>query len=205
MDQVEPDGRRARRERGRTAVIDALYSLLQEGVVPVTTDAIVERSGVSLSSIFRYFESIDELQQQTITSHFQRFAHLFEIPAIGIGSPADRIQRYVDARLDLYTAIAPIGRLARARSIEQPMIRASLQQTRVRFSQQATTHFATELATRTPAEAEDLVDLVDSLTSFEAWDLLTVGHDRTRPQIRRAWNTGVSALLAVAISGSQPL
>ena len=195
-DQVEPDGRRARRERGREAVIDALIELVSEGVFPPTTDAIIERSGVSLSSIFRYFDSIDDLQQQTIDRHFERFAPLFEVPAIGQGSRAERITRYVDARLDLYEAIAPIGRMARARAVELPRIARSLHQARTHFAEQAAAQFAPEVALRSAAQGEDLVALVASLTSFEAWDLLAAGHDRTRRQIRRAWLTGLRALLA---------
>ncbi len=189
------DGRRARRDRGRAAVIDALYELLREGRSPVTTDDIVERSGVSLSSIFRYFTGIDDLQQQTIEHHFARHAGLFEVPAPGEGTRAERIRTYVEARTTLHEAIAPIARLARVRAREQPTVAASLEETRQRFARQVRTHFAPEVATRTPALADDLVAVVASLTSFEAWDLLVTTHGRSTAQVRRAWTTALDALL----------
>ena len=54
-------GRRARRERNRTAVIDAMFELIAEGKVPPPAEALAERAGVSVSSIFRYFDNLDEL------------------------------------------------------------------------------------------------------------------------------------------------
>lgn len=189
------DGRRLRRERGREAVIDALYDLLAEGTTP-TTDALVARSGVSLSSIFRYFASIDDLQRQAIDRHFERSAGLFEVPAIGEGEQADRIRRWVDARLTLYEAIAPIGRLARARAHDHQLLADTLRAARRRFAEQAADHFAPEVAARTRAQGDDLVAIISSLTSFEAWDLLTTGEGRSRAQLRRAWASALAALLA---------
>ena len=58
------DGRRARRERGRSAVIDAAFALAEEGKIPLTTELVAERSGVSAASIFRYFDGLDDLQYQ---------------------------------------------------------------------------------------------------------------------------------------------
>ena len=106
------DGRRARRERGRIAVIDAMFDLLQEGKVPPGADAIAERSGVSVASIFRYFDGIDDLQLQTL----ERFRSRFE-PLISASIEGDlraRIAGLVGARLDLYEqagAIMAVGRL----------------------------------------------------------------------------------------------
>jgi AcrR family transcriptional regulator len=194
-EDVEPDGRRARRERGRAAVIDALFSLLGEDGRPPTTETLVERSGVSLSSLFRYFASIDDLQQQTIESYFDQFAPLFEVPDIGNGAQPARIRRFADARLDLYEAIAPIARLARARSLDHPRLAETLHQTRSRLADQVGEHFAPEVRQRTRARGEDLVILASSMTSFEAWDLLTATHHRTRAQVHRAWTTGLAALL----------
>jgi AcrR family transcriptional regulator len=190
------DGRRARRERGRTAVVDAMFELLQEGQLPPAVEAIAERAGVSVSSVFRYFENLDDLQQRTIERYFERFASLFTIPATGKGTLDERIKRLVDARLDLYDAIGPIALMARARAVESPRLARTLEQTRTIQARLVRDHFATELAALTPARADDLVVLIDSMSSFEAWDLLRTAHGRTRPQIRRAWVLGLKALCA---------
>lgn len=188
------DGRRARRERGRASVVDAMFGLLQEGHYPPTVEAVAERAGVSASSVFRYFDSLDDLQHRTVERYFERFAPLFTVPSLGQGDLAGRITRLVEARLDLYEAIGPLARLARARALDTPRLARSLAETRVMLAGQVAEHFAAELAPRSPADAEDLVDAVDALTSFEAWDLLRTTHGRSRPQVRRAWVAALRAL-----------
>ena len=194
---VEPvsDGRRARRERNRTAVIDAMFALLAEGHFPPSVDEVAERAGVSVSSVFRYFDSLDDLQQETIERYFERFAHLFVLPELEDGGLDDRIEALADARLDLWESIAPIGRMARARAGDQPRIAASLLDTRRFLCQQLRGHFAPDLRGRTAGDAEERVALVDTLTAFEAWDLLHATHEWSRPRIRRAWLTGIRAVL----------
>ncbi len=51
------DGRRARRERGRIAVSDAVIDLAFEGNANPTAEQVAKRAGVSVASLFRYFET----------------------------------------------------------------------------------------------------------------------------------------------------
>lgn len=189
------DGRRARRDRNRTAVIDAMFELVTDGVIP-STEALAERAGVSVSSVFRYFDSIDDLIRQTIDVHLARHGSKFAIPGIGVGARAERIDRLVTARVELYTAVAPVARLARSRAFDQPTIATELAGIRLRSRRQTRDHFALELGPRTTTQANDLVDVIDTVTSFEAWDLLTQSHHRTPRQIGRAWNGALTTLLA---------
>jgi Bacterial regulatory proteins, tetR family len=76
------DGRHARRERGRLAVIDAMLILVSEGHVPPTVEQLAERAGVSAASVFRYFDTLEDLRQATTGVFFKRNPHLFEIPEI---------------------------------------------------------------------------------------------------------------------------
>lgn len=192
------DGRRARRERNRAAVIDAMFELISEGHLPPPVDALSERAGVSVSSVFRYFDNLDDLLQQTVTRYFERFAPLFEVPPAPDGDLDARVDALVDARLDLYEAIGPIARMARIRAADQPQLATVLAETRRTLEAQVRAHFAPDLAGRTAADADDRVALVDSLTAFEAWDLLTGTHGRDRRLVRRAWLAGLHALLAPA-------
>ena len=188
------DGRRARRERNRAAVIDAVFELIGERDAAPAVDEIAERAGVSVSSVFRYFDSLDDLHEQTIERYFERFAPLFEVPAGGRSREA-RVASLVDARLDLYEAIAPIGRMARLRAAEQPRFARELVRVRRTMAEQVRRHLSPDLAGLTPARADDRVALVDSLTAFEAWDLLAGTHGRSRARVRRAWTAGITAIL----------
>jgi hypothetical protein len=142
------DGRTARRERNRAAVIDALFSLIDEGHVPPSTDEI-----------------------------------------------AERIDRLVDARTTLYRSIAPVARLARSRALDNPRLADTLVEVRARFTRQIRDHFAPELATLPRADGNDLVVLVDTLTSFESWDMVRTTHDYSERLVRRAWKAGLAGII----------
>ena len=187
------DGRRARRERNRIAVIDAVFELLCEGHVPPTVDLVAERAGVSVSSVFRYFDDLDDMHQQTVRRYFERYAPLFDVPARDHGTVDDRVRALVEARLELYETIGPIARMARFLATTDPAMTETLHATRHRFARQVAHHLDPDLDGRTGAR--DLVDAADALTSFEAWDLLRGTHGRSRSAVARIWTTSLLNLL----------
>jgi len=187
------DGRRARRTRNREAVVDALVDLLAEESGVPGADEIAARAGVSVSSLFRYFDGLEDLKNQTVERYFSRYAALFEIPRIAEGSRDERIDTFIGARLRLYEAIAPIARLARARAFDQPAMAVPLARARTTFVEQVRTHFAAELASS--RDAPSLVSLIDALTSFESWDLQHTAHGRTAAEVRSGWRYALSRLL----------
>lgn len=195
LDTTGPDGRRARRDRNRAAVVDAVFSLLHDGLVPPSTEQVAERAGVSVSSVFRYFESIDDLQRQTIEGYVERFAPLFELPPTGDGSREARVAALVEARLTLYRETAPIQRLARMRAPEHPVIASSLAETRTRLARQVRVLFRPELAGLSRERAAEAVGLVDVLTSFESWDRLRGGLRLSERRVAVAWTHGIGAVL----------
>lgn len=173
-----------------------MVDLIQSGHAPPTAQEVAERAGVSPSSLFRYFADLDELRAHTIRRFMDRYDDLFQIPSIGGGPLDQRVTRYVAARVRLHDAVAPVGRLARARSLEHPELAAALDDVRHFQADQTRLHFAPELAARAPAARVDLVGSLTTLTSFESWDQLRTGMGRTGRQVQRAWVAGVRALLA---------
>ena len=85
---VETDGRRARAERNRDAVVEAILDLLCEGVENPTAEAIAERFGVSVRSVFRHFDDLESLHAAAVDRHSERIRDLFEPPPSGVRSPA---------------------------------------------------------------------------------------------------------------------
>lgn len=189
------DGRTARRERGRTAVIEAVVSLLLEGHAPPTTAQVVARSGISEASVFRYFTSLDDLQEQATASLLQRNAHLFSVANPGEGPFPDRVERFTRTMVTLWSTVGPAARLGRARSFDQPVIADQLLAGRLRQADQVANHFSPELSTWTPQARADAVATITALTSFESWDLCLRDLGRTPAQIRRAWRSVITALL----------
>ena len=58
------DGRSARRERNRDAVLDALVELTTEGLDDPSIDDIADRAGVSYRSVYRYFRDRSEMMDE---------------------------------------------------------------------------------------------------------------------------------------------
>jgi AcrR family transcriptional regulator len=187
------DGRRARRIRGRAAVIDAVFALAEEGKVPMTAELVAERSGVSMASIFRYFDGLDDLQYQTHERFRDRFAPLMEV--VAAGSLDDRITRFVAARLDLYEQAGAMMRLGRMRALEHQALLEASTETKASLATQVRGTFAPETAGTSPSRTADLVAVIDAFTSLEAWDVLRRTHARSRTQINRSWTRGIAVLI----------
>ncbi len=192
---IQIDGRTARRERGRQAVIDAVVELLHEGHAPPSTTMVTERAGVSEATLFRYFESLADLQTLATTQFLDTYAHLFAIPNEGAGELDGRIDRFVAGRAALWGAIAPVAKLGRARAFDHPGMASLLGEARRNQAAQAARHFTPELALLAPAARDDIVAAITTVTAFEAWDIQVTDLDRTPTQVRRAWRTALRQLL----------
>lgn len=189
------DQRRARRVRGRAAVVDALIGVLEDGGPIPNASTIAELAGVSSASLFRYFDSIDELQRAAALEHFKRNERHFEIPDIGVGHLDARVAGFVEARAELYRRTAPVARFGRARSLEVPFFAEALRRVRLDQVAQIHLHFAQELPQLDPAAAEDLVSNIATLTSFESWELQHHDFGRDDEAVMRSWSHGIHAML----------
>jgi AcrR family transcriptional regulator len=165
------DGRTARRDRNRVAVLDAVIELFSEGDLDPSPEAVAARSGVSLRSVYRYVADKEDLARAAIDRHVERVGHLFLISDIGNGSLAARIDRFVDARLALYAAIAPTNRAARLRAPTAPVIERQLERARRQMREQLERHFAPELGRMPPRERRNVAAAADAVTQIESLDL----------------------------------
>lgn len=187
------DGRRARRERGRLAVIDAMFALLQDGKVPVSADMVAERAGVSVASVFRYFDGLDDLQLQTFERFRERFEPLLEVEPVA-ATLHERIAAFVRSRLDLYEQAGAIMAVGRLRALEhEPLVAASAEM-RGLLAGQVRSVFAPDVAA--VDGRSDLVAVIDALTSLESWDVMRKAHSRSRREIEMAWRRGIGAVIA---------
>lgn len=188
------DGRRLRREQGRIAVVDAMIDLVLDGRTPPMADEIAVRAGVSTASVFRYFDSLDDLRRQGIQRYLERYDHLLGIPDIGEHELDRRIATLVDARQRFYETIDPMARLARSQALTVPELDETLGRVRATLTDQLSEHFAVELAHLRPARRREVLALVAALTSYESWEQLNrQGLDRAA--VARALRLGVGRLL----------
>ena len=90
-DVVNIDGRRARRDRNRERVVDAMLELYREGDLRPSVNTVAERSGVSHRSVFRYFDDLGELCRVAVERQLAATIDIWVVPDTGIGPLEDRV------------------------------------------------------------------------------------------------------------------
>jgi AcrR family transcriptional regulator len=173
-DATAVDGRTARRDRNRELVLDAVIALFTEDQLAPNAADVARRSGVSLRSVYRYFEDQDALMRAAIDRHAERVAPLWEVPELGEGPLDRRIARLVECRIRLYEAAAPTARAALARASVNPLLREQMERARGRLREQTEAMFAPELRAMSPAERKATLAPVDALLQFESAEHLRV-------------------------------
>jgi AcrR family transcriptional regulator len=169
------DGRRARREHNRAAVLDALAELYGEANYEPSAAEIAERAGLSPRSLFRYFDDVDDLNRATIDQQLARARPLLAVDVRPEDPTATKVERLVEARLRLYGAIAPAARAARICAWRHPVMAEQIGTTRSYLRHQLERLFAPELDTLGPDRAGAALAAMDALCSFEAVELLREG------------------------------
>ena len=185
------DGRHVRREQNREAVVEALVELYREGRYDPSAAEIAERAGLSPRSLFRYFDDADDLARAAIAHHHRLARPLLRIPAAPTDPLAHRVERFVEARLELWSAVAPSARVGRMRAPVSALLADELRRNRRILRRQIEELFAAELAER-PA----LLGPIDVLCSFESTELLLHDHRMSRARATAALVDALHTLLA---------
>jgi AcrR family transcriptional regulator len=196
--RAQVDGRTARRDRNSEAVLDAVRELFVEGNYTPTAEAVAARSGVSLRSVYRYFEDTEALFRAAIARRVAQAEPLFVLPDLGEGALDDRIARLVDHRLALYAALGPEARAAVLRGPSAPLVNEALDARRRLLFTQLEAHFAPELRSIGGVRAKALLRCMDLLLQFESLEHLSRRSGLTPGRVRQVLITGTRAFLAEA-------
>jgi len=180
-EQIERiDGRTARGARTREAIIDALYDLLREGHGDTGARAIAERAGVSTRSVFQHFEDLETIYAEVAARQADAInPHLAPIdPLVPI---AERVDRLVAARDEMYSIIAPVRRAVNVHRTARtsPLVRNNLNRLHRAMREQVAATFPREVS-----GDERLLAQIDVCLSFESWDQFTSQHGLTRAAAR---------------------
>lgn len=167
-DATQSDGRRARGERNRKAVVDAILGLLEEGVTSPTAQEIADRAGVSLRSVFRHFDDLDALFLAAIERQAKLTSALY-VPPSKDGTLDDRIKALMVCRRRLYERIFSVRRGWMLRYYDHPRVANILDEVYRGLHHQIEVLFDQDMATLSRRERRDLVDAIDVLASFDTW------------------------------------
>lgn len=190
------DGRVARRERNRTAVLDAVLEMFGEDSLFPTIEQASKRSGLSLRSVYRYFADPDELLGAAIKRNIERNRDAARLPSIGQGPLDERIDDFVTVRVRLYERVGPVYRATIHNAPHNARVRDELLNTRQDFRRQFELQFAPELDALGGADREAVAAAGDVFSQLDAVDLLRRYRQLTVAETEAALRAGIAALFA---------
>lgn len=183
------DGRRARREQNVDAVVEAMLDLLGEGNLNPSAAAVAERSGVSLRSVFRYFDDMDALTELAIARQMERAGRWFDL-LDATGTVEERADAIAAHRVDQHAHLAAYARAAMVRAHQYPAVAKGLATRRDALRRQVEALFAPELDGRGRGEREDVLAALEAATSLEVVELMVthrgLSRDRAGAVVARA-------------------
>lgn len=195
LDVEEPtgDGRIARGRRTRQGVAEALVALLEEGNPQPTAKEIAERAGVSLRLVFHHFDDLDALYRAVAAMQIER--HWSSLRPVRTDLPlARRVGQTVRQRADIYEAVGPVRRAALRHSHRSQEIALELAHANRELRERLIATFEPELRAAGPRYRQ-LLETVDLLTSWEAWDRLRSIQRLGTATARRVTTGAVEAVL----------
>ncbi|SCG46382.1 transcriptional regulator, TetR family [Micromonospora echinaurantiaca] len=187
------DGRTARAERTRAAIVEAHLALISEGDLRPTGERIAERAGISLRTLWTNFKDMETLFEASGAEVLrqQDAAYRPISPTLPL---AKRVDAYCRQRARLLQLVAPSARAAQMR---EP-VSAQLHRNRLkhidRVRDEVEQLFAAELAQAGPGR-EQLVHALVAVSMWPAWSMLRDGLGLGVDQARAVMARTVGALL----------
>jgi TetR/AcrR family transcriptional regulator, regulator of autoinduction and epiphytic fitness len=189
------DGRVQRGERNRQALVDALLALYRSGVLEPTAQQIAAEAGVAPRSVYHHFADLEALAAELSARQLRDHRDLFETPVL-TGDLSARVDEIVTRRSALFEAITPVRRAALLHVHRSDTIRNNLATVATHLRAQLADTFAGELTDR-----PELLDPLDLLASWEAWERLRTQQRLSGARARTALRTTMLTLLT---GGTRP-
>jgi AcrR family transcriptional regulator len=154
------DGRTARSERTRKAIVDAHLQLIRDGDLRPTADRIARLAGISLRALWSHFADMEALFAESGQRILEErdAAHKQISPSLPL---AERIDAYCRQRARLLEQIGPA---AKAAGLKEPFSEALRQYRRVHVAR-----IREELSALFAAEIAGDEDLLNALTAVSMW------------------------------------
>ena len=198
-ERVRVDGRTARAQRTRAAIVDAHLGLLASGDLKPTGERIAEAAGVSLRTLWTSFQDMETLFSAAGQRLIERQLAVFEPIDPALPLP-DRVDAFCRQRARMLEILAPAARAAvlyepfsaalrRNRTIELGRVRDELVQL-----------FGAELAEagRAGDGGEELLRALHVTSTFASWNVLRDNLGLSIDAARGVMARTVGALLGVA-------
>jgi AcrR family transcriptional regulator len=191
----KPDGRSARAQRTRRAVIDALLTLIAEGDASPGAQRVAERADVSTRTVFAHFTSLEDLHCASVE---QATVHALSLLSpIDVDQPlAGRIDALCHQRGRLNEELGPVTRAAALRAPASVPLARAVERGRRASREQIDRIFAAELARLDEPARRWCRATLDALVGPDVWDVLRSTHGLPPHEARLAVREALHAQLS---------
>ena len=189
------DGRTARAERTRRAIVDAHLELLNEGDLRPTGERIAERAGVSLRALWTNFKDMERLFAATGELLMERQEAEFRPIPPDLPLPR-RVEEFCRQRARILEIIGPAARAARIREPFSAQLRRNRSWYISKLRAEIEVLFAAELEAAGDGHAELMNAFIITCTSAP-WSMLRDDQGMPVEQATGVMARTVGALLGV--------
>jgi len=164
------DGRTARAERTRNAIVEAHLALIGEGDLKPTGERIAERAGVSLRALWANFKDMEALFAASGDRLMQQQDEEYEPVPVDLPL-SDRIERYCRQRARILELIAPSARAAQLKEPFSAQLRRNRAANIARVQRELADLFADELE-RAGTQRAELFQALTVASTWAAWSMM---------------------------------
>ncbi|WP_199556046.1 TetR/AcrR family transcriptional regulator [Sandaracinobacteroides hominis] len=179
-DAPKTDGRRERSATSRRRILAAMIDLIESGLPSPTAEAVAAKAGVSLRTVFRHFEEMENLHLEIAAQVFERVRPILDQPLERREWPA-LLEESVARRAEFFEILAPFKT---AIDVHRHRSRAiSAQHRRI------TVMSRDLLAAALPGEVvsnQQVFELLTLILSIETWQRLRDQQGMTMVEAREA-------------------
>jgi AcrR family transcriptional regulator len=164
------DGRTARAERTRHAIVEAHLALIGEGDLKPTGERIAERAGVSLRALWANFKDMEALFAASGRRLTERQDEEYRPVPVDLPLP-ERIEQFCHQRARILELIAPSARAAQLKEPFSAQLRRNRAANIGRVQKEISELFAAELA-RAGSGRDELFHALTVATTWAAWSMM---------------------------------
>jgi AcrR family transcriptional regulator len=163
----EADGRVLRGARNHEAIAEAMYELVRTTHAPPTMEEVARRAGVGTRTVFRQFQDLDSLYR---TMNERLLSEIMS--TVSLAPPSGELEADLRAlahrRARVFEHMTPFRHATRGLRHTS----AFLREQDVRLAQMLRAMLQAIVHSHLGEDAEDTLEALDVLMSFEAWDRL---------------------------------
>lgn len=187
---ARPDGRRERSADSRRRILAAMVDLIESGLAAPTAELIANKANVSLRTVFRHFEEMENLYLEIAEIVFDKFKPYLDSPIRNRNWP-EVLDEIIERRATFFEDIAPYKTAIDAYRHRSSAIAGQHR----RIALMSRDMLITTLPPSVVADA-DAFELLNLLLSIETWQRLRDQQGLSQAQSRDVLRRGAKAIAA---------